>query len=94
LSLGSNGYKQLLKERKEMFTYLQEELRKCAQKHGEDLLKTPHNPISIGRHLVRKSCVWFSLKLDKFPQRLLLKIENIFLAFRNDSEEHPSRRYG
>lgn len=47
LSLGSKGYKNLLKERKELFKYLGEELGKVAEKHGERLLHTPHNPISM-----------------------------------------------
>ena len=49
LSLGVNGYKSLLKKRKELFAYLSEELKKCAENHGERLLHTPHNPISMGR---------------------------------------------
>nr|XP_054761966.1 O-phosphoseryl-tRNA(Sec) selenium transferase-like isoform X2 [Lytechinus pictus] len=47
LSLGSKGYKNLLKERKELFTFLHEELAKVAEKYGERLLHTPHNPISM-----------------------------------------------
>ncbi|XP_041471539.1 O-phosphoseryl-tRNA(Sec) selenium transferase-like isoform X2 [Lytechinus variegatus] len=47
LSLGSKGYKNLLKERKELFTFLHEELAKVAVKYGERLLHTPHNPISM-----------------------------------------------
>ena len=52
LSLGVSGYKQLLKERKELFTYLAEQLKRCAEKHGERLLHTPHNPISMGMYLI------------------------------------------
>ncbi|NXU58714.1 SPCS transferase, partial [Turnix velox] len=48
LSLGASGYKQLLKERKEMFSYLLSELKKLADNHNERLLDTPHNPISLG----------------------------------------------
>ncbi|XP_048448136.1 O-phosphoseryl-tRNA(Sec) selenium transferase [Rhincodon typus] len=53
LSLGVNGYKHLLKERKEMFTYLSTELKKLAEAHGERLLETSHNPISLAMSLKR-----------------------------------------
>ncbi|XP_075004965.1 O-phosphoseryl-tRNA(Sec) selenium transferase isoform X3 [Calonectris borealis] len=51
LSLGASGYKQLLKERKEMFSYLSSELKKLADTHNERLLDTPHNPISLAMSL-------------------------------------------
>lgn len=51
LSLGCNGYKKLLKERKEMFVYLSTELKKLAEAHNERLLQTPHNPISLAMTL-------------------------------------------
>ena len=51
LSLGSNGYKKLLRERKEMYTYLHTHLTDCAGKHGQRVLATPHNPISMGRQI-------------------------------------------
>ncbi|KAM4808751.1 O-phosphoseryl-tRNA(Sec) selenium transferase [Rhinophrynus dorsalis] len=51
LSLGTNGYKSLLKERKEMFVYLSEELKKLAETNSERLLDTPHNPISLALSL-------------------------------------------
>ncbi|XP_049742384.1 O-phosphoseryl-tRNA(Sec) selenium transferase isoform X2 [Loxodonta africana] len=47
LSLGSNGYKKLLKERKEMFAYLSSELKKLSEAYSERLLHTPHNPLSL-----------------------------------------------
>nr|XP_045017513.1 O-phosphoseryl-tRNA(Sec) selenium transferase isoform X3 [Jaculus jaculus] len=47
LSLGSNGYKKLLKERKEMFSYLSNQLKKLSEAYSERLLQTPHNPISL-----------------------------------------------
>ncbi|RNA21717.1 O-phosphoseryl-tRNA(Sec) selenium transferase [Brachionus plicatilis] len=47
LSMGSDEYKCLLKERKECFKYLKSELQKLAQKFGEKVLETPNNPISI-----------------------------------------------
>jgi O-phospho-L-seryl-tRNASec:L-selenocysteinyl-tRNA synthase len=47
LSLGSNGYKKLLKERKEMFSYLSIQLKKVSEAYNERLLQTPHNPISL-----------------------------------------------
>ncbi|XP_044152467.1 O-phosphoseryl-tRNA(Sec) selenium transferase [Bufo gargarizans] len=51
LSLGSSGYKTLLTERKELFTYLANELKALAAKHNERLLDTPHNPISMAMSL-------------------------------------------
>ncbi|XP_064424457.1 O-phosphoseryl-tRNA(Sec) selenium transferase [Latimeria chalumnae] len=51
LSLGINGYKQLLKERKDMYVYLANELKKLAEAHEETLLETPHNPISLAMSL-------------------------------------------
>ncbi|BES90072.1 Soluble liver antigen/liver pancreas antigen (SHypothetical protein/LP autoantigen) [Nesidiocoris tenuis] len=51
LSLGSNGYKNLICERKEMFKYLKEELGKIAAKHGERILDTRNNPISMAMTL-------------------------------------------
>ncbi|XP_006899332.1 PREDICTED: O-phosphoseryl-tRNA(Sec) selenium transferase [Elephantulus edwardii] len=51
LSLGSNGYKKLLKERKEMFSYLSSELKKLSEAYNERLLHTPHNPISLAMTL-------------------------------------------
>ncbi|XP_021513420.1 O-phosphoseryl-tRNA(Sec) selenium transferase isoform X1 [Meriones unguiculatus] len=51
LSLGSSGYKKLLKERKEMFVYLSIQLKKLAETHKERLLETPHNPISLAMTL-------------------------------------------
>ncbi|XP_026503788.1 O-phosphoseryl-tRNA(Sec) selenium transferase isoform X2 [Terrapene carolina triunguis] len=51
LSLGESGYRQLLKERKEMFSYLSSQLRKLAEVYKERLLNTPHNPISLAMSL-------------------------------------------
>ncbi|GFO47620.1 O-phosphoseryl-tRNA(sec) selenium transferase [Plakobranchus ocellatus] len=48
LSLGANGYQQLLDERKEMYAYLASALEKCAGKFGERRLNTKNNPISQG----------------------------------------------
>ncbi|MEE6462361.1 hypothetical protein FKM82_001567 [Ascaphus truei] len=48
LSLGASGYKNLLQERKEMFVYLSNELKKLAEGNNERLLDTSHNPISLG----------------------------------------------
>ncbi|XP_054996736.1 O-phosphoseryl-tRNA(Sec) selenium transferase [Sorex araneus] len=47
LSLGSNGYRRMLKERKEMFSYLSSQLKTLSEAYGERLLQTPHNPISL-----------------------------------------------
>ncbi|KAM6949622.1 O-phosphoseryl-tRNA(Sec) selenium transferase [Aplochiton taeniatus] len=51
LSLGTSGYKKLISERKEMYSYLAQELSKLAEVHGERLLHTPHNPISLAMSL-------------------------------------------
>nr|XP_033804156.1 O-phosphoseryl-tRNA(Sec) selenium transferase [Geotrypetes seraphini] len=51
LSQGTNGYKQLLKERKDTYVYLANELRKLAEVYSEKLLDTPHNPISLAMSL-------------------------------------------
>nr|XP_006138228.1 O-phosphoseryl-tRNA(Sec) selenium transferase [Pelodiscus sinensis] len=51
LSLGESGYRQLLKERKEMFSYLSSQLKKLAEVYNERLLVTPHNPISLAMTL-------------------------------------------
>ena len=51
LSMGVDGYKNLLKERKECFTYLKDELKKVATKYDEKVLETPNNPISIGKRI-------------------------------------------
>jgi O-phospho-L-seryl-tRNASec:L-selenocysteinyl-tRNA synthase len=50
LSLGVKGFKELVTQRKEMYTLLKEELGKVAHKHGERLLETKSNPISIGKN--------------------------------------------
>ncbi|KAM4706705.1 O-phosphoseryl-tRNA(Sec) selenium transferase isoform 2-T2 [Discoglossus pictus] len=51
LSLGASGYKNLLKERKDMFVYLSDELKKLAKNSNERMLDTPHNPISLAMSL-------------------------------------------
>jgi O-phospho-L-seryl-tRNASec:L-selenocysteinyl-tRNA synthase len=48
LSMGSEGYKNLIKERKECYVLLKDELCKLASKYDEKVLNTPNNPISIG----------------------------------------------
>ncbi|XP_051898506.1 O-phosphoseryl-tRNA(Sec) selenium transferase isoform X1 [Pristis pectinata] len=53
LSLGVNGYKRLLKERKEMFTYLSNEIKKLSETHGERLLETSNNTVSLAMSLKR-----------------------------------------
>lgn len=47
LSMGSDNYRSLLKERKECFNYLKSELQKLAEKFDEKVLETPNNQISI-----------------------------------------------
>lgn len=51
LTLGASGYKRLLSERKEIFSFLAQELKSLASAHGERLLHTPHNPISLAMSL-------------------------------------------
>lgn len=48
LSLGTNGYKELITQRKEVHQHLRKELGKIAAKYGERLLDIQNNPISIG----------------------------------------------
>lgn len=47
LTLGSKGYQNLLKQRKDVFLYLKEKLSALGTQYGERLLNTPHNPISM-----------------------------------------------
>ncbi|XP_066537767.1 O-phosphoseryl-tRNA(Sec) selenium transferase [Hoplias malabaricus] len=58
LTLGACGYKKLLSERKELYTHLVQELKALAERHGERLLHTPHNPISLAMSLdgLQASC--------------------------------------
>ncbi|XP_052003790.1 O-phosphoseryl-tRNA(Sec) selenium transferase [Xyrauchen texanus] len=51
LSLGASGYKKLLTERKELYSHLAQEVKALAERHGERLLHTPHNPISLAMSL-------------------------------------------
>lgn len=51
LNLGMAVYKQLIAQRKEMYSYLKDELGKLASRHGERLLDTKGNPISMGMTL-------------------------------------------
>ncbi|XP_034020534.1 O-phosphoseryl-tRNA(Sec) selenium transferase [Thalassophryne amazonica] len=51
LTLGTSGYKKLLSERKEIYSFLALELKNLASTHGERLLHTPHNPISLAMSL-------------------------------------------
>ncbi|XP_056113811.1 O-phosphoseryl-tRNA(Sec) selenium transferase [Rhinichthys klamathensis goyatoka] len=53
LTLGASGYKKLLSERKELYSHLAQELKALAESHGERLLHTPHNPISLAMSLNR-----------------------------------------
>eukprot|EP00042_Codosiga_hollandica_P050803 m.615138 g.615138 ORF g.615138 m.615138 type:complete len:207 (-) comp58160_c0_seq5:32-652(-) len=49
--MGVSGYTRLLKERKENYDYLKSKLEAFAKGHGERLLETKHNPISLGMTL-------------------------------------------
>ena len=48
LSLGVQGFKSLLKDRKDMYSYLKTEVSKVAEKYNERVLHTAANPISLG----------------------------------------------
>ena len=48
LSLGKNGWREKLEKREDAFEYMRERLRLTAEAHGERLLETPGNPISMG----------------------------------------------
>lgn len=48
LSLGKNGWREKLEKREDAFEYARERLRVTAEAHGERLLETPGNPISMG----------------------------------------------
>ncbi|KAL6490570.1 hypothetical protein MHYP_G00009150 [Metynnis hypsauchen] len=58
LTLGASGYRKLLSERKELYTHLAQELKALAERHGERLLHTPRNPISLAMSLggLQSSC--------------------------------------
>ncbi|XP_062501031.1 O-phosphoseryl-tRNA(Sec) selenium transferase-like isoform X3 [Corticium candelabrum] len=51
LSLGASGYRKLLSQRKEVYEYLSAGLSSVAESHGEKLLKTKNNPISLALSL-------------------------------------------
>ncbi|XP_028330695.1 O-phosphoseryl-tRNA(Sec) selenium transferase [Gouania willdenowi] len=51
LTLGASGYKKCLSERKDIYSFLSQELKSLASSHGERLLHTPHNPISLAMSL-------------------------------------------
>lgn len=70
LSLGVNGYKNLITQRKEMYTYLKEELTKVALKHGERLLETKNNPISLGKQ-------WFNAQVLYYTALQYRSIKNV-----------------
>jgi len=61
LSLGRAGYRELLADRKAMFHYLQQQLALCAERHGQRMLKTKNNPISVGQ--------LHRMKLSRFLQQ-------------------------
>lgn len=53
LSLGKSGYEQFLSERKKCYSYLKEKLSAVAEKHGERVLETPQNQISLAMTLAQ-----------------------------------------
>ena len=48
LHWGGSGWRAALRSREEIFPYLRDQLSRVAQEHGERLLHTPDNPISLG----------------------------------------------
>ncbi|PRP82443.1 O-phosphoseryl-tRNA(Sec) selenium transferase [Planoprotostelium fungivorum] len=56
LSMGSSGYKSLLRERKEMFEFCKNKMREVMEKYGEKVLDTPNNPFSMAVTL-RNYCI-------------------------------------
>jgi len=55
--MGTSGYLRLLRERKQLAAELGEGLAEVAARHGERLLRTPHNTISYAMTLgVRCRC--------------------------------------
>ncbi|RMX55716.1 hypothetical protein pdam_00016046 [Pocillopora damicornis] len=77
LSLGSVGYQQLLRQRKEVYNYLSEGLSKVAESHGERLLVTKGNPISLGWFLpeaLKRSTGTFSLAGVRMPKTTAVHI--------------------
>ena len=51
LFMGRGGWQAALEARSEGYTYLREQLGRVAEQHGERLLDTPGNPISMGMTL-------------------------------------------
>ncbi|KAI8051035.1 soluble liver antigen/liver pancreas antigen [Syncephalis plumigaleata] len=51
LTLGEDGYRRLLDDRKQVYTYLHEQLSILADKLGTRVLATPHNDISMALSL-------------------------------------------
>ncbi|KAK3262111.1 hypothetical protein CYMTET_29016, partial [Cymbomonas tetramitiformis] len=51
LSLGNTGWRRLLCEREEVYTYMKTSLGEVAARYGERALSSPKNPISIGMSL-------------------------------------------
>lgn len=51
LTLGREGYQNLLQQRKDAYVYLQEKLAAVAAAHGEQVLSTRGNPISLAMTL-------------------------------------------
>lgn len=50
---GRDGWERVRREREEVFPYLQQRLTECAARHGESVLSTPGNPISVAMTLDR-----------------------------------------
>ena len=48
LSMGEDGWRRVLREREEAHAYMLDRLKRVAAEHGERVLETPGNPISIG----------------------------------------------
>ena len=68
LSLGKEGYKQLVQKRKENFIYLQQKLGNLASRHSEKVLLTKRNPISL------------ALTLENFDENKLTMIGSMLFT--------------
>ncbi|XP_011192015.1 O-phosphoseryl-tRNA(Sec) selenium transferase [Zeugodacus cucurbitae] len=68
LSLGRNGYLNLVKERKENFEYLRMRMQEFAENHGEILLEAKANPISLAMSLSQLQDT--DMELTKFGSML------------------------
>ena len=82
LSLGVKEYSKLLEERKQMVTYLSSSLAECADKHGERLLQTKNNPISLGNFFFF-SIYFFNGFVNSEYKKIKVKLQDVHLFFKD-----------